>query len=64
VTASLIALQQLQTIPGWNHEIVDAAGGVQQLQFPLNDAPEFPGNSPSGPSVSFAKQVDGCHVGE
>jgi len=57
VTTRLIALQQLQAIPSRNHEIVEADSGVEQLQFPLNDAPDVAGNWSSGTRVSLAKQI-------
>jgi hypothetical protein len=57
VTAGLIALQQLKTVAGRNDEIIEANGGVDQLQFPLDDSPQLPWNSPSGTSISFAEQI-------
>ena len=56
-TASAIAPQQLQTIAGRDHEIVQAAGGVDQLQFPLNSAPEFTGNPARRASISLPEQI-------
>jgi hypothetical protein len=58
VTTRLIALQQFQSIACRHRKIVDPTGRVNQLQFPLNTAPEIPRDSPSAPCVSFAKQID------
>src|ERR1700738_1717410 len=57
VTAGLIALQQLKTVAGRNDEIIEANGGVDQLQFPLDDSPQLTWDSPSGTSISFAEQI-------
>jgi hypothetical protein len=57
VTAALITLQQLKTVAGRNDEIIEANGGVDQLQFPLDDSPQLTWDSPSGTSISFAEQI-------
>jgi hypothetical protein len=57
VTAGLTALQQLKTVAGRNDEIIEANGGVDQLQFPLDDSPQLTWDSPSGTSISFAEQI-------
>jgi hypothetical protein len=62
VTACLISLQQFHAIASRHREIVEAPSRVQQFQFSLNDAPQVPRKSPSGPRASFAKQVDCCLI--
>jgi len=57
VPTRLIALQSFQPIAGGYRDIVEAASGVEQFQFPLNHAPQFSRYSSSVARVSFAKQV-------
>jgi len=64
MTARLVTLQDLQTVTGRNHQIVKARSGVEQLELPLNDAPQLTRDSSSGARISFAKQVSSCVVGE
>jgi hypothetical protein len=57
VTAGLIALQQLKTVAGRNDEVIEANGGVDQFQFPLDDSPQLAWDSPSGTGISLAEQI-------
>jgi hypothetical protein len=40
VAARLVALQQLEAIDGWNHEIITPGGGIEQFELPLDDSPQ------------------------
>jgi hypothetical protein len=57
VSAGLIALQSFQAIAGWNREVFEFGGGVEQLQFPLSASPEVIGDSPGGTRIPCAKQI-------
>jgi hypothetical protein len=57
VTTGPAALQQLKPVAGWNHEIIEATGGVEQFQFALDDPPQLARNPPSHTRVPFAKQA-------
>jgi hypothetical protein len=58
VPTGLIALQPFETIPRRNDEIVEPAGGIEQFQFTLYDAPQLARDSSSCARVSLAKQAD------
>jgi hypothetical protein len=64
VPTGLIAFQPFQSIPGRDHQIVQASSGVNQFQFALNDTPEVFGNPPGRSGISLAEQGDGRVVGE
>jgi hypothetical protein len=64
VPTGAIAFQRFQSIPGWDHEILQGPSGVHQFELSLNDTPEVFGNPPSCPGISFAEQVGRRVVGE
>jgi hypothetical protein len=64
VSTHLIALQQLKAIPGRHHEIIQTTGRINQPHLSLHDTPNRTRDSASGPSISLAKQIGGCFVGE
>jgi len=55
VPADLVALQQFQPITGWDSEIVQPTGSVNQSQLPLDAAPQFAWDASSGARVTFPK---------
>jgi hypothetical protein len=59
VAARLVAVQDFEAIPRRHHKILRSARRVDQPQLPLHDVPDIARDSPSGPRVSFSKQVCG-----
>jgi hypothetical protein len=57
VPASLIALEQFETVAGGNRQIIGSRRGIKQLQLPLNDAPDLTGKGSSGSCISLAEQL-------
>jgi len=57
VAARLVALQQLEAIAGWNHEIIKLGGGIQQFELPLAHSPQLTRHASGSTRVSLAKQI-------
>jgi hypothetical protein len=57
VAARLVALQQLEAIAGWNHEIIKPGGGIEQFELPLDDSPQLTRHASGSTRVSLAKQI-------
>jgi hypothetical protein len=61
VAARSVALQQLEAIAGWNHEIIKPGGGIEQFELPLDDSPQLTRHASGRTRVSLAKQI-GCRL--
>jgi hypothetical protein len=53
----LVALQQLEAIAGWNHEIIKPGGGIEQFELPLDNSPQLTRHASGSTRVSLAKQI-------
>jgi len=59
VPPGLLPLQGFKSIAGRDRKVLQPSRRIEQLELPLNHAPQLAGNSSSGTRVSFSKQVCG-----
>jgi hypothetical protein len=64
VPPDLVPFERLEPIAGRDGETLEPCRDIERLEFALRHAPELTRNPSSGARVAFAKQVNGCPIGE
>ena len=62
VATGVTPFQELETIAGWHHEVVQPSRCVDQLQLALGTAPDISSNGSGGFGVALAKEVSSSLV--
>jgi hypothetical protein len=52
-----LALQPLKSVSGRTQEIVEASDSIQELEFPLDDPPDFTRDAPRSLRIPLSEEV-------